>query len=98
MASGHPLGNNPAASPELTARYSKLYLEYKLAVNAAHLADQRPGGGGPVFEWQGPAGISASAQPPLQSLLAAPRLPPDLQQYLQPQQAQQPQPPPQQQH
>lgn len=88
--SGAPLGNNPAASAELTARYSKLFLDYKLAVQGAHFASGSAGGPGgsggggqPVWQWEGPGGIRAAERPPLLAFLAAPRLPPELERYLQ---------------
>ena len=94
MASGQ-LGSNPAASAELTARYSKLFLDYRLAVNAAHFSgptpaqQQAPSGTGAteVWEWQGPHGIRAAKHPPLPAYLAAPRLPAQLGAYLHPQQS-----------
>lgn len=101
--SGGPLGVNPAASAELTARYSKLFLDYKLAVNGAHFSGPSTAAGGSsgadngsqVWEWEGPGGIRAAERPPLLAYLAAPRLPAQLQRYLSQQQQQQPQ---QQQH
>ncbi|PSC75724.1 FRA10AC1 like [Micractinium conductrix] len=73
--------------------YSKLFLDYRLAVNAAHFSgptpaqQQAPSGTGAteVWEWQGPHGIRAAKHPPLPAYLAAPRLPAQLGAYLHPQ-------------
>ncbi|EFN56800.1 expressed protein [Chlorella variabilis] len=86
MAS-NPLSNNPAASPDLTAKYSKLFLDYKLAVNGAHFSD-RALSGAPLWDWRPPTGsalqgFAACEHPPLLTFLAAPRLAPDLAQHLQ---------------
>jgi len=58
-------------------------LDYKLAVNAAHFSSGAGPSGQALWEWEGPGGIRASERPPLLTLLAAPRLPPELARYLQ---------------
>lgn len=83
----NPLSNNPAASADVTKKYLRTFVEYKLAVNGAYFCGKSLSGQTSVFEWQGPADkglgcIFATARSPYITFLASPRLPPDLAKHL----------------
>lgn len=84
-----------AAVPRTPCRYARLYQQYKVAVQGAHFsAASLTLYGAPLYEWKdptpragdpsgAPSGIAACSAPPLLRLLAAPRLPPELERHLQ---------------